>query len=165
MWNLMFCNSLRISEVTFCVFKLGWETDSQSFTPVLHSTSKQHIGGGREHSSPIQSIPSPEFHSCLHCKGGETSPIGKLLLKMHHVACQLGTCLHSTQIHVVYRWKELHWILLVSVHRPQKNRLFKKVLRFLKLHDGNTILDLVDHRQPYLLKMLVNTSSSTDHFT
>lgn len=73
---------------------------------VLHSASKQHISGGREHSGPIQSIPSPEFYSRLHCKRRETSPIGELLLKIHHAARPPGTCLYSTQIPVVYRGKE-----------------------------------------------------------
>lgn len=86
--------------------KCFWDIDSQSFLPVLHSASKQHISGGREHSSPIQSIPSPKLHSRLHCKRRETSPIGKSLLKIHHDARPLGTCLFSTQIPVVYRGNE-----------------------------------------------------------
>lgn len=48
---------------------------------VLHSTSEQHISGGREHSGPIQSIPSPEFHSRLHCKRRKTSPIGEFTVE------------------------------------------------------------------------------------
>lgn len=102
----MFSNSLRISEAAFCVYQMFWDIVSQSFPPVLRSASKQHISGGREHSSPIQSIPSPEFHSRLHCEGRETSPIGELLLKMHHAARPLETCLYSTEIPVVYRGKE-----------------------------------------------------------
>lgn len=48
---------------------------------VLHSTSEQHISGGREHSGPIQSIPSPEFHPRLHCKRWKTSPIGEFTVE------------------------------------------------------------------------------------
>lgn len=62
---------IRVSNVffLFCLTKLSY---------VLHSASKQHISGGREHSGPIQSIPSPEFHSRLHRERRETGPIGEL---------------------------------------------------------------------------------------
>lgn len=79
----LFFNSLRLSEVSFCVSQLFQDIVSQIFPPVLRSASKQHISGGREHSSPVQSIPSPEFYSCLHCKRRETSSIGELLLIIH----------------------------------------------------------------------------------
>lgn len=85
------------SEVAFCVYQMCWDLVSQSFASVLHSTSKQHFSGSREHASPIQSIPSPKFHSGLHCKGRETSPIGEFQLRIHQTPCPLRTCALTLQ--------------------------------------------------------------------
>lgn len=166
----MFC-------VFFCLTKLSY---------VLHSASKQHISGGREHSGPIQSIPSPEFHSRLHRERRETGPIGELsveaapccsstrdlplqrtdpcCLQRNCVACCYGVCLFFWR-----GWRGLFvfCFLKISAHRrlpvkkERKKRLFKQNFKIC-MTTAQSLISVHPHRHPALFarKTLVDISSA-----